>query len=72
MPGLEGELHPYQERTLRLSRKARERSRRERIEMLRREQARRDRRRRLTIIGSALDTAGAAPYRREKWRRYRP
>jgi hypothetical protein len=24
------------------------------------------------IYGSALGTAGAAPYRREKWRRYRP
>jgi hypothetical protein len=24
------------------------------------------------IYGSALGTAGAAPYRREKWLRYRP
>jgi hypothetical protein len=26
----------------------------------------------VSIYGSALGTAGAAPYRREKWPRYRP
>jgi hypothetical protein len=25
-----------------------------------------------TVYGSALGAAGATPYRREKWRRYRP